>query len=69
MKKSILHSFLFVSCIYFISCTKDVKSPAKISNSKTSIKTNQVTTTQTTGGNGHTCGGGSNNSYNSSNGY
>jgi len=66
MKKIFTYSFLVAAlCGFFVSCSKDVKAPAK-ATATTMASTNTNTSTQTTGQspNGHTCGG----SYTSNNG-
>jgi hypothetical protein len=59
MKKTFTYSFLVVAfCGFFISCSKDVKAPAKVTRT-TMASTNTNTGTQTTGQtpNDHQCGG------------
>lgn len=64
MKKTFICSFLFTVCfIFFTSCSKGVKAPAKVSNA-TSTVTYTGTIQQTSNQNqtSHTCPGSSDNS-------
>ena len=69
MKKTFTSGLLFVICCgIFVSCSKDVKTPAKVAKPAAAS-----TTTTTTGstpqtnyqnqGSGHTCGGSSSTNY------
>jgi hypothetical protein len=65
MKKIILHSLFCITCFAFITgCSKNVKAPAKKSTATTNTTTITSTQTQDTNQQGHTCGGGSNQSSN-----
>jgi len=70
MKKIFTYSFLVAAlCGFFVSCSKDVKAPAKVATT-TMAPTNTNTGTQATGQtpSDHRCGG-SNTSNNGGNGY